>query len=322
MDANHRRQLEDVTREGLAKLGAPPDRIAWALDHAISDAELAARVKTVTDECIRARLGASGLAADEVASIMDASGSPAEQEARRRAALEASLSRRLAQPGALDAMIGQMLDDPAARARLEAAVADELKKQRRKRIGVVVGAAVLVAIVAFVAWRLLRPSPCAELLGGDAELTRIFGTPARRANVFDSKYFCSVDVEDASTHKRLAYVTIESAHKWSSGEREITTERFAAVEVPGIGDASKLGIAGPQKAVATDQASLLDRRRRGSRDPIGDALAAMGPAGHTLVARAGDGMIRVIFYGSDAQAREVTTWLGGRLGAVRASSYR
>jgi hypothetical protein len=32
-------------------------------------------------------------------------------------------------------------------------------------------------------------------------------------------------------------------------------------------------------------------------------------------------MIRVVFYGSEAQAREATAWFGGRLGAVRATSY-
>jgi hypothetical protein len=321
MDPNHRQQLEAVTREGLAKLGAPPERIAWALDPAIPDAQLAQRVKEVTDECIRGRLGASGLSPDEVAAVMDEGGTPEEREARRHAALEANLNRQLSDPATLSAILGSMLDDPAVMAKVQAAALAEAQKQRRKRIGRALVAAVLLAASVFVAWRWLRPSPCAELLGTDAELSKVFGTPARRAKIFDTKYFCSVDVEDASTHARLAYVMVESARSWSSSAHDITSETFASVESPGIGDTSKLGIAGPKKAVPTDLGSLQERRRQGSSDPIGDALSAMGPAGHTLVARAGDGMIRVVFYGSEAQAREATAWFGGRLGAVRATSY-
>lgn len=321
MDPNHRQQLEEVTREGLAKLGAPPERIAWALDPAISGAELAQRVKEVTDECIRARLGASGLAPDEIASVMDEGGAPEEREARRHAALEASLSRQLADPATSSAILGSMLGNPAVMAKVHATALGEAKRQRRKRIGRALVASVLLASVVFVAWRWLRPSPCAQLLGTDAELSKVFGTPARRGEIFDSKYSCNVDVEDASTHARLAYVTVEGARSWWLSAHDVTSETFASVESPGIGDTSTLGIAGPKKAVPTDLGSLMERSRQGSSDPIGDALSAMGPAGHTLVARAGNGMIRVVFYGSEAQAREATAWFGGRLGVVRATSY-
>lgn len=322
MDPVKRRELEDVTRDGLVKLGATPEQLAHVLEPGISDEELARRANAAVDACIASRLGGAGMRPEEVASVMDTSGTPEEQARRREAAAAASFARSMQEPGAMDALVGRLLDDPRMRAQMEAMAAAEVARRRRR--GIVLGAAAAVAVLAaaFVAFRPLRPSPCAKVLGTNADLTAAFGVPARLGKIYDTKYFCDVAVEDPASGHRLAWIEIEGASRWSGFDREVTTSAFASVEPASVGDASKLGIAGPPKKVATDMGSLLARRRAGSHDPIGDVLGEMGPAGHTLVARAGKGALHVVFYGSPEQARAVTTWLSTRIDPVRSVGYR
>lgn len=279
MDPARRKELEDVTRDGLVKIGATPEKVAWVLEPGIPDEEFARRAKQAIDDTIHARVGA--------------------------------------------AIIDHVLADPAMKAELEAAVEAELAKKRRQKllIGAVVGVAV-IGIVGFAIHRITAKSPCAKMLGTDADVTAAFGQPARLGKDYKSKYFCNIAVEDPTSGNRLAWIEIESASRWAGFEREVSSKDFASVEPANVGDVSKLAIAGPRKEVSTDVASLLARRRAGSRDPMGDALAAMGPAGHTLVAKAGDGALHVIFYGSPEQARTVTKWLAPRIDPLRSSGYR
>lgn len=92
-----------------------------------------------------------------------------------------------------------------------------------------------------------------------------------------------------------------------------TAEQIAHVLEPGISD---------EELVRRSKEAMDAARARGSRDPIGAALAAAGPGGHTLVALAGTGSLQAVIHGTPEQARAFAAHLAKHDDAMRTASYR
>lgn len=319
-----RRQLEQVTREGLAKLGATPAQLAYVCEPGISDQELARRAKETTDAVIATRLAGIGMNAQEVQQSMDTSGTPDEQEARRRAALGGLFARSLEQPDTMDAILEQALRDPAFVAELDAAAEAEVARRARRRrtLVMVVGAA--LAVAGFVGWKVLRRAPCAKLLGTDAELAAIFGPGTKAEKPFDSKYFCHVRVV-STTGATLADVNLGPRRDWSGLARDARSGSYARVEDVSLGEEALLAF---PPASAKDEANKVDlmaeamkARARGARDPIGTVLQNIKPSDPLLVARGSKSAVRVGIVGTPEQARAFASHLARRRDVLDDVSY-
>lgn len=167
--------------------------------------------------------------------------------------------------------------------------------KRKLLIRLAVGIAAIAAGVYFFVLRDTR-SDCQRFVGPIAELERLTGQALELEYHYSGKYHCSQTITSrADRRTTIVSLDVEDARNLASTRDGLDRDGFIKTIPLSISSNAALFIAGPSVQPTTDQlhADAVQRVQRGSRDGIGDALAALPPSKHVVLFEIGGRMIKI-----------------------------
>jgi hypothetical protein len=249
------------------------------------------------DAQLRVELAKVGFKPDEIERQLDRSIPDDVKKAEREKILARHFVEQVNDPrtGLMDKIVDQAIteaekDFPGIRDEMNQAE----KRAQRKKLLITAGIGLVLAGVAvwYFALRDTR-SDCMKAVGPIDVLEKLTGTKVGKPYDYDGKYHCSYTVNQASGNQ-LATIEIHS-DDYGFEKSYLDNDKFTDKQPlqTAAGEAT-LYVAGDMTKVSTDQLTADIYSRVGkSRDPTGDALAALPPSSHVVLIKRGRGAVKI-----------------------------
>ena len=169
--------------------------------------------------------------------------------------------------------------------------------KRQLLIGGAIAAAALAGGLYYFVLRDAR-SPCQRYVGDLAELEKLTGKQLTPQYSYAGKYHCSETIGFRSGDRNTTVVSIEvtDARDLTSTRARYERDAFVKTIPLAISSTAVLFVAGTDVVQPSPDQLLSEARRhvgQGSRDGIGDALAALPPSKHVALFAIGDRMTKI-----------------------------
>ena len=247
------------------------------------------------DAKLRAKLAELGFTPEEIERQLDRAIPDEQKKAEREKVLARKFVAELNDPssGLLDKIIDR------AAGELETKLAAEEAARRKRRVNLIVGAAIAAAVIGIGVWyfalRDTRTS-CEKLVGPLAELEQLTGTKLEMRSGHETDYSCYQYVDRAG-HAGGFTVWVETARgdafdAWMANE---ANRKFAdkTTFVTALGEVT-LFIAGDASNISSEELLADAQANVGkTNDPMGAALAKLPPSQHVALLRMANKTLKV-----------------------------